>query len=74
MKKNRRIIYSVLIILSLVCLFLPIATFEDNTMISLMEDIVKEEGSVTRAADKLVRENNKVKDAWNLNLAFVYSF
>ena len=40
MKKNRRIIYSVLIILSLVCLFLPIATFEDNTMISLMEDIV----------------------------------
>ena len=62
LKKIRRIIYSVLIILSLVCLFLPIATFEDNTMISLMEDIVKEEGSVTRAADKLVRENNKVKD------------
>ena len=62
MKKNRRIIYSVLIILSLVCMFLPLATFEDNTLASVMENIVKEEGAVTRAADKLVRENNKVKD------------
>ena len=62
MKKNRRIIYSVLIILSLVCMFLPLATFEDNALVSVMENIVKEEGAVTRAADKLVRENNKVKD------------
>lgn len=62
MKKNRRIIYSVLIILSLVCMFLPLATFEDNSMVSLLEDIAKEESSVTRASDKLVRENDKVKD------------
>ena len=62
MKKNRRIIYSVLIILSLVCMFLPLATFKDNTLVSVMESIVKEEGAVTRAADKLVRENDKVKD------------
>ena len=62
MKKNRRIIYSILIILSLVCMFLPMATFEDNSMLSLLEDIAKEEGSVTRASDKLVRENDKVKD------------
>jgi len=61
MKMNRRIVYSVLIILSLVCLFLPIASFEDNTIASLTADIVKEEGAVTRAADKLVRENDKVK-------------
>ena len=62
MKKNRRIIYSVLIILSLVCMFLPLATFEDNTLVSVMENITKEEGAVTRAADKLVRENDKVKN------------
>ena len=62
MKQNRKIIYSILIILSLVCMFLPIATFEDNTIFSLIETIAKEEGSVTRAADKLVRENDKVKD------------
>lgn len=62
MKMNRRIIYSILIILSLALMFVPLARFEDNTLISLMEDITKEEGAVTRAADKLVRENNKVKD------------
>ena len=61
MKQNRRIVYSILILLSLVCLFLPIATFEDNTLLSLAADIAKEEGAVTRASDKLVRENNKVK-------------
>ena len=62
MKMNRRIIYSILIILSLALMFVPLARFEDNTLVSLMEDITKEEGAVTRAADKLVRENNKVKD------------
>ena len=62
MKLNRRIIYTILLLLSLACMFLPIASFEDNTMDALLEDIVKEEGSVTRAADKLVRENDKVKD------------
>ncbi len=62
MKMNRRIVYSLLIIAALVFMFLPIARFEDNTMDSLLADIVKEESSVTRAADKLVRENNKVKD------------
>jgi len=62
MKKGIRIVYSILIVLSLVCMFLPIATFEDNTIDALIADIAKEEGSVTRAADKLVRENDKVKD------------
>ena len=61
MKMNRRIVYTVLIVLALVCMFLPIASFEDNTMVSLLADITKEEGAVTRAADKLVRENDKVK-------------
>ena len=61
MKKGIRIVYSVLIILSLLCMFLPIATFEDNTIAALIESIAKEESSVTRAADKLVRENDKVK-------------
>ena len=61
MKKNRRIIYSVLLILTLVCMFLPLATFKDNTLASVMENITKEESAVTRAADKLVRENDKVK-------------
>ncbi len=62
MKQNRRIIYSILILISLVCMFLPIASFEDNTMVSLLADITKEEGAVTRASDKLIRENDKVKD------------
>ena len=62
MKKNRRIIYSVLLILTLVCMFLPLATFKDNTLTSVLENIAKEEGAVTRAADKLVRENDKVKE------------
>jgi len=62
MKQNRRIIYTLLIALSLLCMFLPIASFEDNTMVSLLADIAKEESAVTRAADKLVRENDKVKD------------
>ena len=62
MKMNRRIVYSILLVISLVCMFLPIASFEDNSLDALLEDIVKEENSVTRAADKLVRENDKVKD------------
>lgn len=62
MKKNRRLIYTILIVLTLVCMFLPMATFKDNSMVSLLEDIAKEESSVTRASDKLVRENDKVKD------------
>ena len=62
MKLNRRIIYSILIVLSLVCMFLPIASFEDNTIVAIMENIAKEEASVTRASDKLIRENDKVKD------------
>ncbi len=62
MKLNRRIIYSILLVLTLVCMFLPLASFEDNKMDALLADIAKEEGSVTRAADKLVRENDKVKD------------
>ena len=62
MKLNRRIIYSILLVLTLVCMFLPLASFEDNKLDALLADIAKEEGSVTRAADKLVRENDKVKD------------
>ena len=42
MKQSRRIIYSILIILSLVCMFLPIATFEDNTLDAILADIAKE--------------------------------
>ena len=62
MKLNRRIIYSILLVLTLVCMFLPVASFKDNSLNALLEDIAKEESSVTRAADKLVRENDKVKD------------
>ena len=62
MKNSRRILYSIVIILTLACMFLPVATFEENTMVALLEDIKKEEGAVARAADKLVRENDKVKD------------
>ena len=39
MKMNRRIIYSILIILSLALMFVPLARFEDHTLVSLMEDI-----------------------------------
>lgn len=63
MKKVRRIIYSILIILSLLCMVLPIASFEDDTMGSLLEDIAKQESSLKRAQDKLDRDTKNGKSA-----------
>ena len=55
MKQTRRIIYSLLLILTLVCMFLPLASFEDNTLDALIEDISTQEGKVKRAEDKVAR-------------------
>ena len=59
MKPIRRIIYTILIALSILCMFMPIATFEDNTIDAIQEEITKQEGNVKRAEDKLVREQKK---------------
>lgn len=55
MKKNIKIAFSILILISIVCMFLPIATFEDNTAQSMAADIEKAEGKVKSAQDQLDR-------------------
>lgn len=62
MKPIRRIIYTILIALSILCMFLPIATFEDNTMDALLEDIESQQGAVERAQAKLERDIKNGKD------------
>ncbi len=64
MKGVRKIVFSVLIILSLLCMFLPIATFQDNTLDSIMADITKQEDKLKRQEDKVTRyiEQNKPED------------
>ena len=44
-----------LTLVSLVCMFLPIATFQDNSANSMAEDIAKAEDKVARAQEKLDR-------------------
>ena len=64
MKSVRKIIFSVLIILSLLCMFLPIATFQDNTLDSINADITKQQDKLKRQEDKVTRyiEQGKAED------------
>ena len=65
MKKNMRIIYSLLLVISLLLMFLPVASFEDNTLDALLETISTQEGKVKRAEDKVARykEQGKSEDS-----------
>ena len=55
MKKNIKIAFCILMLISIVSLFLPVATFEDNSAQSMMADIEKQEGKVKSAQDQLDR-------------------
>jgi len=62
MKQIRRIICSVLILLSILLMFVPIASFEDNTADALQADISKQEDKLKRQEDKVARYIEQGKD------------
>ena len=55
MKKTKKIIFIVLMLATLALMFLPIATFHDNTADSIAADIAKQETKVQEQIDKLAR-------------------
>ena len=55
MKKTRTIIFLVFIAIAIVGMFLPIATFNDNSSASMAADIEKQQGKVDSAATQLQR-------------------
>ena len=55
MKKSMYFLVIALTLISLVCMFLPVATFEDNSANSMAEDIAKAQDKVDRAQEKLDR-------------------
>ena len=55
MKKTAKILILALTLISLICMFLPIATFQDNSANSMAEDIAKQQDKVDRAQEKLDR-------------------
>lgn len=63
MKKNVRIAFAVLTLLSLVFMFLPIAHFDDNSAASLTADIEKQQERVERAQANLDRHKEAGRDA-----------
>lgn len=62
MKSSVRIIYVVLIALSIVCMFLPIAQFADNADASLQADIDKQQGRVDSQVATLERHKGEGRD------------
>ena len=55
MKNTRKIIFLVFIVIAIVGMFLPIATFNDNSANSLAADIEKQQGKVDSAQTQLDR-------------------
>ena len=55
MKQTRKIICLVFIAIAIIGMFLPIASFQDNSSASLGEDIKKQEGKVESAETQLQR-------------------
>ena len=55
MKKTRKLIFLVFIAIAIVGMFLPIATFNDNSAASLTADIEKQQGKVDSAQSQLDR-------------------
>ena len=62
MKSSVRIIYSVLIALTILCMFLPIAHFADNADASLQADIDKQQGRVDSQIATLERHKGEGRD------------
>ncbi len=62
MKRNFRIVYAALMLLTMLCMFLPIASFEDNSAGAIAADIKKQEERVESAKAKLERDTNSGKD------------
>lgn len=56
MKKRNKLIVTLLLLATIVCMVLPIATFEDNSAAALQEDIDKQAGRVESAKAKLERD------------------
>ena len=63
MKDKTKIISLVLIALTIVCMFLPIATFQENSAGALSGEIAKQQDKVDRAQAKLDRDTKSGKDA-----------
>ena len=55
MKQTRKIIFLVFIVIAIVGMFLPIATFNDNSSASMAADIEKQQGKVDSAQTQLDR-------------------
>ena len=55
MKKTRKIIFLVFMALTIVAMFLPVASFNDNSSASMAADIEKQQGKVDSAATQLQR-------------------
>ena len=67
MKTKSRIAFIVLILLTLLCMFLPIASFEDNTASSIAADVEKQQGRVESEQAKLDRYVKGGKDQATLD-------
>lgn len=67
MKNNRKIVIIALLLLTLVCMFLPIACFEDHSADSLAADIEKQASRVESAQAKLDRDTKSGKDQESLD-------
>ena len=55
MKQHIKIAFTILMLISIVCMFLPVAQFQDNSSASMAADIEKQEGKVKSAQDQLDR-------------------
>ena len=55
MKKTRKIIFVVFILIAIAAMFLPVATFNDNSSASMAADIEKQQGKVDSAQTQLDR-------------------
>ena len=55
MKKTRKIIFLVLMAITILAMFLPVASFNDNSSAALTEDIEKQQGKVDSAQTQLDR-------------------
>ena len=55
MKTNRKIIFLVFMVITIVAMFLPIASFNDNSAASMAADIEKQQGKVDSAQTQLDR-------------------
>ena len=63
MKKTKKLISLVLLLATIVCMFLPIASFKENSAGALVADIQKQQDKLDRAQAKLDRDTKAGKDA-----------